>query len=251
MTFKDKALEKLIRDNLGKTEGEITVEELESIEVIVPGYYRGISDISDLKYCKNLKKLVFPSDDRRPMTTLKQIDALSELTELKELTLTYNRVLSDISPLAKLKKLEVLDLSGNAIEDISPLKDLSALRVLHLTSNPIRDGSPIAGMSELVDLSLPMLQDYSILSVFSKLQKLNILSSDPHVLNHVVGATQLTELTVSAADSDLDLTALAEFPHLRNLNAFAKTLTGAEIETVANGARKKLSKAFGIDVRTV
>ena len=30
-----------------------------------------------------------------------------------------------------------------------------------------------------------------------------------------------------------------------------KTLTGPEIETVANGARKKLSKAFGIDVRTV
>ena len=30
-----------------------------------------------------------------------------------------------------------------------------------------------------------------------------------------------------------------------------KTLTGAEIETVANGARKKLAKAFGIDVRTV
>ena len=35
------------------------------------------------------------------------------------------------------------------------------------------------------------------------------------------------------------------------IGASDKTLTGAEIETVANGARKKLAKAFGIDVRTV
>jgi phenylalanyl-tRNA synthetase beta chain len=30
-----------------------------------------------------------------------------------------------------------------------------------------------------------------------------------------------------------------------------KTLTGPEIEAVANSARKKLTKAFGVDVRTV
>ena len=30
-----------------------------------------------------------------------------------------------------------------------------------------------------------------------------------------------------------------------------KTLTGAEIENVANSARKKLAKAFGVDIRTV
>ena len=35
------------------------------------------------------------------------------------------------------------------------------------------------------------------------------------------------------------------------IGAADKTLTGAEIETVANGARKKLTKAFGADVRTV
>ena len=35
------------------------------------------------------------------------------------------------------------------------------------------------------------------------------------------------------------------------IGASDKTLTGAEIETVANGARKKLAKAFGADVRTV
>ena len=35
------------------------------------------------------------------------------------------------------------------------------------------------------------------------------------------------------------------------IGASDKTLTGAEIETVAGSARKKLAKAFGIDVRTV
>ncbi len=228
MTFKDKGLEKMIRDTLGKPQGEVTVEELESIEVIVPSYYRVISDISELKYCKNLKKLEFPSDDRQPITTIKQIDALSELTELKELTLACNWVLSDISPLKNLKKLEVLKLYGNAIEDISVLKELPALRILYLGENPIQDFSPISGMTELVELGLPRLRDNSILSAFTKLQALNIVSCDPYVLNHIVGAKQLSKLTVSSAEHDLDVTALAELSHLRKLEIYAKKIIGAE-----------------------
>ncbi|MFC6290338.1 MucBP domain-containing protein [Levilactobacillus angrenensis] len=53
--------------------------------------------------------------------------------------------ITDISPLAGLKKLEDVDLSGNRISDLTPLAGLTNIKDLDLTYNQITDFSVLAG----------------------------------------------------------------------------------------------------------
>ena len=56
---------------------------------------------------------------------------------------------SDLTPLASLKRLEVLKLHDNRIVDISPLSSLRNLRTLNLSNNQIRDFTPLLGHTQL------------------------------------------------------------------------------------------------------
>lgn len=53
--------------------------------------------------------------------------------------------ITDISPLAGLKQLEYVDLSGNRISDITPLAGLTNIKELYLAYNQITDFSVLAG----------------------------------------------------------------------------------------------------------
>ena len=62
--------------------------------------------------------------------------------------------LTDISLLAKLKKLKNLNLGYNEISDLTPLTELVELEKLHLGSNQIRDLSPLGNLKKLKSISL-------------------------------------------------------------------------------------------------
>jgi len=81
------------------------------------------------------------------------LSPLSELTELKSLTLTDNRI-TELSALSALKKLTFLHLGGNRIADLTPLAGLKALRTLYLDGNPVEDLTPLYGLKNLRTLSL-------------------------------------------------------------------------------------------------
>lgn len=63
----------------------------------------------------------------------------------------YHGDIEDITPLANLQQLQVLDLQYNRIKDISPLAGLQNLQQVHLASNYIRDFSPLKGKLNLAD----------------------------------------------------------------------------------------------------
>ncbi len=69
-------------------------------------------------------------------------------------------LITDISPLAGLEDLQVLDLSGNGINDLSPLADMTSLYGLLLDGNPILDQNSAAniaiieGLEDLIALGL-------------------------------------------------------------------------------------------------
>lgn len=85
--------------------------------------------------------------------TSADLSPLTELTELKNLTLTGNQI-TDISALSALKKLSFLHLGGNWVADLSPLAGLKELKTLYLDGNPVDDFTPLYGLKNLRTLSL-------------------------------------------------------------------------------------------------
>ncbi|MFS4460459.1 leucine-rich repeat domain-containing protein [Bdellovibrio sp. HCB2-146] len=99
-----------------------------------------------------------------------------QLNSIKELDLSSDIYkVDDLRPLAKLSKLERLNLSKKAIASIAPLAELKNLKVLVLDDNIIEDVTPLADLLQLETLSLQnnQLSDVSALSRLRKLKSLD------------------------------------------------------------------------------
>ncbi|KAL0489432.1 hypothetical protein AKO1_009192 [Acrasis kona] len=85
------------------------------------------------------------------------ITALSQMTKLRYLNLSYNKFIEDLSPLGSLTELEELDASGNHIKDLTCLEKFQSqqsLCTLRLNLNSIPDLDQIVVMQGLKELSL-------------------------------------------------------------------------------------------------
>ena len=85
-----------------------------------------------------------------------------------------SRAVADVSALAGLTELRVLNLGDNAVADLAPLSGLTGLRVLDLSSNAVADVGPLAGLTglERLDLSGNRIADVSALSGLTRLEVL-------------------------------------------------------------------------------
>ena len=114
-----------------------------------------LSDLEWLKHMTNIKELDISFNDLKSIhandihvRSLEKLDAaanqitdissISDMSELKELSLKDNRV-EDLSKLQNLINLQKLNLETNKISDISPLKQLKDLKELDLSDNNISD----------------------------------------------------------------------------------------------------------------
>ena len=163
----DEALERVVRQTIGKFEGAITAADLESITSLTTSSL-GTMDLTGLEHATNLATLEFHHTQvdlsflaRFPKLTrlrieesrLTDISELAALTGLTHLNLKRNEI-SDISALAALTNLTRLNLRWNRISDISALASLTSLTVLDLGRNEISDISPLAGLTNLTELAL-------------------------------------------------------------------------------------------------
>ena len=89
-------------------------------------------------------------DFSRRTTKSRPVDPASRLEQLT----IWNRGLSDVSGLLRLKSVKVLYLVNNNIENLRPLAGLANLEELYLDNNPVADVSVLAGMKQLKVLSL-------------------------------------------------------------------------------------------------
>lgn len=105
------------------------------------------------------------------------LSPLESLPNLWMLSLSRQQKIDDFAPLAKLSKLEQLDLSGCGISDLKPLAELENLTQLRLSQNNIANLSPLAGLTKLNHLTLTdnKLNDEQ-LKHLSKLDNLKFLS---------------------------------------------------------------------------
>ena len=89
----------------------------------------------------NMQTLTVLRGENKNITNL---TGLEFAINLLELDLSNNQI-SDVRPLASLKKLEALDLSNNQISDVRPLASLKKLQVLDISNNVV----PLAGLKNL------------------------------------------------------------------------------------------------------
>lgn len=136
-------------------------------------YSNNIVDLEPLRGLVNLQKLYLDTGDS--VGKLRDISPLTSLINLKELTLSGNKI-SDLSPLSNLRKLTYLTLNSNKISDVRPLGNLINLQHLTLGNNEISDVKPLSNLSNLRILALDgtKIVDVEPLSRLSKLTHLNL-----------------------------------------------------------------------------
>ena len=110
--------------------------------------------VSKSKSCKELEKynVKFEKIELKNKN-LEEISCILEYKNVKELDLRWNKI-SDLKPLEKLAKLEVLKINFNQIEDVTPLLNLKNLKELWLHNNNIKDIRGIGRLSKLNHLDV-------------------------------------------------------------------------------------------------
>ena len=110
--------------------------------------------VSKSKSCKELEKYNVKSEKiELKNKNLEEISCILDYKNVKELDLRWNKI-SDLKPLKKLEKLEVLKINFNQIEDITPLLNLKNLKELWLHNNNIKDIRGIGRLSKLNHLDV-------------------------------------------------------------------------------------------------
>ena len=136
----------------------------------------------------DMKRLTELDAEKREITSLIGLEYATNLT----FALLEGNPISDVSPLADLVELRILNMAGCQISDIRPLANLTCLESLHLHSNQIEDITPLANLTKLTDL---WLVDNQITDVRS-LEKLTLLEELRIHRNLIVDYSPLRTLSL-------------------------------------------------------
>jgi len=153
----DTNLKKAINEELVKFTGkretlqDITEDEMLNIKTLYIEN-REISDLTGLRYAKNLNYI------NLPYNKISEINELKYLTKLEKIILWHNKI-EDISPLSNLQNVKHLELDDNKIISIEPLNNLNKLTTLWASYNNINN---IKGLENLTNLNYLYLNNNEI-----------------------------------------------------------------------------------------
>lgn len=142
---------------------------------------------------------------------------ISEIENLRHLDLQETQI-SDLTPLAALRTLEILNLKGTQVADLTPLATLTTLRLLYLSDTQVTDFSAISTLTKLEHLSLDRTKVKNFNPLFS-LKKLDGLYLENTLITDTAPLATLTALKTLDLDSTQinDLTFLSDLKYLQTL----------------------------------
>ena len=158
----DPNLRAAVREALGiPDEDPLTQLDMEQLTAL-SAEERQIRDLRGLEYATNLTSALLEGNP------ISDLSPLAGLVELRMLNMAVCRI-SNIRPLANLTHLESLYLHANQIEDITPLANLTRLTDLWLANNFIADAYPLENLTLLKELRIQnnVISDYSPLGTLS------------------------------------------------------------------------------------
>ncbi|MEA4911010.1 MAG: hypothetical protein VB092_00155 [Oscillospiraceae bacterium] len=155
-----------------------------------------------------------------PLGTISDLSALAQLPNLEVLELEGQQI-SDITPLFSLTKLRRLVLNCNPVSDLTGIAALSNLEDLLLTDTHVRDLSPVANMPKLrmLQVSNTYVRD---IGVVSTLQKLDTLMFDNTYVTDwspiaAIPVRQGVSYSLSMRQIEGDVSVLAALPEYNEL----------------------------------
>ena len=144
--------------------------------------------VSKSKSCKELEKYNVKSEKiELKNKNLEEISCILDYKNVKELDLRWNKI-SDLKPLEKLEKLEVLKINFNQIEDITPLLNLKNLKELWLHNNNIKDIRGIGRLSKLnhLDVSFnPLKYGVEEIEKLTSLKRLEVREVPKEIVDYI------------------------------------------------------------------
>ncbi|MDD9962257.1 MAG: leucine-rich repeat domain-containing protein [Gammaproteobacteria bacterium] len=225
--FRDANLRAVVESALGKAEGQpISDAEIAGLGALEADD-ADISDLTGLELATGLTKLRLGMDERGNRSAqaggVADLNPLIDLEALETVGLATSPRLADLLPLAGLRNLKSLRLSGAWGSPPSEVSDLRALESLPLTQLAIRqaivsDASPLSGLAQLesLDLANNRIVDISSLSGLSQLRSLNLWINDVSDISPLAGLSELTWLAFGY-NRIADISPLAGLSKLRNI----------------------------------
>ncbi len=190
-----KALREL---NLSYAKGELKdlapLNDLTALETLDLSGHKGFEDLNAYTACGNLKNLLLSS------TAVKNLKALEKCVNLVSLVVV-DGPLADISPLARLAKLERVDLTRTAVKDLKPLKALAEMKNLSIGGTPVADLSPIANLKKMIDIyaSKTAIKDLRALKGLVELTRVSISETAVSDLGPLAKCEKLWSLSINGS----------------------------------------------------
>ena len=225
ITFNDPVFEKLVRNTINKSTGDILVSDVENIRELKSNYSTiNIEDLSGIEHFANLEVLVLYKSN------IQNLDSIPALDSLKELKLDNNVSNIDLSGLNKFKNLELLTLKGKTIDDASQINIPSNLKILKIDSTNIKDLSVISSASSIEELVIKKSDIVNITPIenLTKLKKLDLSDNKIANINPLNNLINLEELILTK-NKIKDTTSLEGLINLKNLN-----IADNDLESVAD-----------------
>ncbi|MCR4891171.1 MAG: tetratricopeptide repeat protein [Lachnospiraceae bacterium] len=197
----DKAVEGIVRKELGIAEGELTNLDCERITSL------------------DAKHLIQDTPQEEKILKIRKLSDLSLFPNLSSIHLPGQSEIRNFSPLKDCRNLRDLQLDDCGLKDISFLEDIASLKSLNLVGNSIGDASPVAGQGELdllyigdneisnladilkdsgiktLQIDSDSLKDYEVLKTMPNLQALylrGIRDADYDALGQMMGLKALS-----------------------------------------------------------
>ena len=232
----DENLDAAIREALGEQEGELTCEDLASLETF-DASGRQISDLTGIENLTNLAELNLREN------VISDLTPLANLTNLTRLVLAVNEI-TDLTPLENLTELTELNLAFNEITDLTGLENLTNLVNLNLFTNQVSDLTPLANLTGLTTLVLSFneITDLTGLENLTNLLVLRLFTNQVSDLTPLANLTNLAELSFPANEV-ADLTPLTNLTELTLLNLFGNQ--ASDLTPLANLTRLNTLALFG------
>ena len=212
ISIPDPNLASEVRRHLGVSPG-VAITQLDMLKLKVADFTNGgqITDLTGLEYAINLRELSVENQG------IQNITPLAKLSKLDTLDLDGNPI-NNITALAGLTNLVNLFLSRTQINDLTPLAELTSLQSLSIAQNKIDDITPLAGLTNLWNLhaSVTHINDIAPLAGLTNLEYLTIDGNQPEIndITPLAGLTNLVYLVLSDNKVD-DITPLMDMTNLR------------------------------------
>lgn len=160
--------------------------------------------------------------------TIASLVGLQHAVNLETLIVQFNQI-SDLSPIANLTSLDLINFDRNLVTDLTPIAGLTALTELGFWDNGPTPGASVDGISdisalagltnlEVVYLSNNNISDLSALSGMTSLRVLYAIGNNISDLTPLAGLTDLRTLRLGFQETDGSISSIAPLAGLTNLS---------------------------------